>query len=228
MTFETLTDFGLDGVNCELCGNTGTVTTQKDGILYSKECKCMAERRLIRNIKRSGMTDMLNRYTFDSYTTPDEKRLQIKRKATDFVRCKTGWFFIGGRSGSGKTHVCTAICMELAKQGNNVQYMMWRDKIVELKASVNTETYQEEIKKLKTVDALYIDDFLKGNITEADLNIAFELLNARYNDSKLRTVISSELQIQQIAELSEAIAGRIVERANGFLISSPDENWRLK
>ena len=116
-------------------------------------------------------------------------------------------------------------------QGNSLKYMLWRDESVELKALVNyQEDYNERMQRLKTVKVLYIDDFFKSkNVTDADINLAFELLNYRYNDSKLRTIISSEKSIEDILSYDEAVGSRIYERCkNGFYIDAPDENWRLK
>ena len=64
-------------------------------------------------------------------------------------------------------------------------------------------------------------------MTDADINLAFEILNARYNDPMLRTVISSELPVEKILAIDEAVGGRIVERARGFICKAPPENYRL-
>jgi DNA replication protein DnaC len=82
--------------------------------------------------------------------------------------------------------------------------------------------------ELKTFPVLYIDDFLKGGITDADIRLAFELLNYRYNNSSLLTIISSEVDLKNIFDADEALAGRIYERAKGNIYRTPNEDWRLK
>lgn len=225
---ETLEDYDLGGVDCQICENSGIISYQKDGFLYSRECDCMKKRRMLRAARKSGMEDMLNRYTFKSFETFDEKTKEIKRKAKEFTGQDLGWFFIAGRPGSGKSHICTAICNELIQKGKAVRYMLWRDDAVKLKAMVNDEGYSDEIDKLKKVSVLYIDDFLKGNYTDADIKLAFEILNSRYNNSKLRTVISTEININRICEIDEAVGSRIYERSKGFCLTSPKENYRLR
>jgi ATP-binding cassette subfamily B protein len=93
--------------------------------------------------------------------------------------------------------------------------------------SFGRESYEAELKRYKTVSVLHIDDFLKGSVSEADLRLAFDLLNARYNRPSLRSVISSERSLSEILALDEAIGGRICERAAGFLVKAPAENYRL-
>lgn len=200
----------------------------EDGGLYARECECMPKRRSLRRIRNSGIADLMTRYTFDSYTADDPERKNIKAKAKAFCASPTGWLFISGRSGSGKSHICTAICSQMIDLGKEVYYMAWRDESTALKAAVTSDEYERRIKKLKSVDVLYIDDFLKGGDTEADIRLAFEIINARYIDSRLRTVISSEKDIKELLNRDEALGGRIYERSRGFVLKAPDENWRLR
>ena len=226
---ETLDDYGLGGVDCDLCGNTGVILEMRDGIPYSHECSCMRRRRSMRSIRNSNMEDMLSRYTFESYETPDEKRLGILRTAKRFADKNAGWFFISGRSGSGKSHICTAICKALIEKGSEVKYMLWRDDSAALKACItDREEYERRIRPFKETPVLYIDDFWKGGVSEADVRLSFEILNARYCDAKKRTIISSELPIAEIIKIDEAVGSRIYERSKGYCKKTPDENWRLR
>lgn len=236
-TDYSLETFGLGGVDCPYCGNTGQIVERGQGIeIRARECVCMNARRSMRAIRESGMSDMLRRYTLDNYQTPDSERLSIKKKAREYIDAPEGWFYIDGRSGSGKTHICTAICGELIKRGKRVLYMLWRDESTKLKGGVtDREWYEQRIEKLKTIPVLYIDDFWKArraeertHVTDGDVNLAFEILNYRYNDRKLRTIISTELSLDEIIEIDEATGGRIYERARGFVKAAPPDNWRLR
>ena len=218
---------GLDNFDCPVCKNTGNILYEKDGAWYGKECECMNTRRSLRRIKLSGMDDMMERYTFENFQTPDGKRKVLKEKAMAYCD-DGGWLYFSGNPGSGKTHLCTAICSELMRRGKNVYYMAWRDESRKMKGLVNSDEIDEPMRRLKRVAVLYIDDFFKGSMTEADVRLAFEILNARYNDTKLRTVISSEYGIEKILELDEALGSRIYERSKGYIMTAPGENWRLR
>lgn len=225
-----LAECGLDNVDCPVCHNTGCIITKAaDGTLKAAECACMAKRVSIRNLERSGLKDQISRYTFKNYVDDTMERKQVKYAAEDFCRNDKGWFFISGKSGSGKTHICTAICSRLMDKGKAVHYMRWRDDSVMLKAlTTDGEEYQRLIQPFKSVPVLYIDDFLKGGHSEADIRLAFEILNSRYNDSALRTVISSEITLFEILGLDEAVGGRIYERSRGYVLESPKVNFRLE
>ena len=183
----------------------------------------------MRKIRQSGMMDMLSRYTFENYETPDAERESVKKIAEAFSEANSGWMYVSGRSGSGKTHICTAACVRLIARGVEVYYMSWRDESTAMKGLVReTELYEKKMRKLKTVPVLYIDDFFKGGQTDADFRLAFEILNARYNDAKLRTIISSEMDLQTLVQLDEALGGRIYERSRGYMVNTPNSNWRIR
>ena len=115
------------------------------------------------------------------------------------------------------------------KANKEVRYFLWRDEAPKLKALVNDrEEYERIIEQVKRVDVLYIDDFFKGTVTPADINLAFEILNSRYNSDKLITIISTEMTIENILSLDEAVGSRIYERCKGFYIKTPKDNWRLR
>lgn len=225
-----LVECGLDNVDCPICHNTGCIVSKAaDGTLKAVECACMAKRVSIRNLERSGLKDAISRYTMQAYVTDTPERKKVMSAANEFCEAERGWFFISGKSGSGKTHICTAICSKLMDKGKAVRYMRWRDDSIMLKAlTTDGEEYQRLIQPFKSVPVLYIDDFLKGGHTEADIRLAFEILNSRYNDSSLRTIISSELSLFDILGLDEAVGGRIYERAKGFVIEAPKVNFRLE
>lgn len=236
MTFvlkgETLADYGLGGVDCPRCKNTGQLIERGPALLelHVYECPCMKQRRSLRSLRKAGMEDMARRYTLENYDTDNKHREAVKNTALRFLENTTGWFFITGQSGSGKTHICTAICTALIEEySREVFFMPWRDASTSLKTGVkDRDWYEGRMNKLKAVSVLYIDDFLKGGANDADLRLAFEILNARYNDIALRTIISSETDLAGITALDEAIGGRIYERCRGFAVVAPPGNWRLK
>ena len=120
-----------------------------------------------------------------------------------------------------------------------MQYMLWRDDVVKIKAAVTEpDAYKAIVSRYKDAKVLYIDDLFKTGKSQdgaaqrptgADVNVAFEIINYRYNNPELLTVISSECTVDQLLEIDEAVAGRIVERAKAFSLG-PDrkKNWRLR
>lgn len=234
----------IDEYNCDICHNKGLIMRAfeiGDGVwsTTSRECKCMEVRRTIRKMNKSGIKNIIRDYTFTKYEADKDWQKMLKEAAMTYAKNPKGWFFIGGQSGAGKSHLCTAICREFLLAGKSVLYMMWRDEIIKLKANVNeSEIYQGMIDTYKNAEVLYIDDLFKTGKgangekqrpTSADINTAFEILNYRYNNPDLLTIISSECTVNDIIEIDEATGGRIFERAKAFSLK-PDKakNYRLK
>lgn len=240
-----------DGYNCPLCKNRGYTAAleyNEASGYYTEQlipCKCNNIRAGLKRLARSGLKDVVERCTFANYETPEDWQKTIKAKAEAFCgQLKSGaWFFFGGQSGAGKTHICTAIADKCIKAGMNCKYMLWRDEITRIKAVVNEpELYKRSMDELKQTDVLYIDDLFKGGKDEfsgrykpptaADVNAAFEIINYRYNTNRL-TIISSERMLAELNDIDEAIAGRIAEKSKpgGYCISlrpDPSKNWRMK
>lgn len=225
----------LPGEHCPECNDRGYIFERRNGELVSVDCKCMEKRRSLERIKRSGLADLLDKYTFQAYRTPERWQKEAKQKAINFLNDHGGkWFIASGNPGSGKTHLCTAICGELMASGMGCRYFLWRDDGARIKAAVtDSEEYSRLIGPLKRAKVLYIDDFWKsphGKITDGDINLAFELLNTRYNQRGMVTIISTELSLEQILDIDEAIGSRLYERSKGYYvrINGAGKNWRLK
>ena len=220
-------------VDCTICNNLGLIFRVDDGQAFGKPCVCMVEYNNKIRIQKSGLARAFEVYTFDKYIVSRNWQKVVKGKALEFVEnSESEWFFIGGAVGSGKSHICTAICAELIKH-KNIYYMPWRDDVVNLKANVTDALeYQVLINKLKTIEVLYIDDFFKGSITLPDKNVAFEILNSRYN-KRLTTIISSEHGIDEIIGMDEAIGSRIFQMSKNYSFIIPigkfenENNYRL-
>lgn len=224
-----MTSSSSSNFKCQKCEDKGYIIVNRFPLI-TEECDCEIQRRLQRRIKRSGLEETMKRCTFDNFQTADKWQEAAKEKAAEYLSSPKGtWFFIGGQPGSGKTHLCTAICGEFINRGVDMRYMKWRETMPRLKAAVNdTYEFNSIMDPLKTCKLLYIDDFLKGTVTDADINLAYELINYRYNE-RLRTVISGERSIQDILSLDEATGSRIFELAKGYVIQTPkNANWRLK
>lgn len=233
-----------DGHHCSICKNKGWViklVEHEDGSFHQicSDCKCLEIRNSIMRMKRSGLKDIIRDYTFDKFEDTEPWQKAIKKAAMDYARNPEGWFFLGGQSGAGKTHLCTAICREFLLAGKRVKYMLWRDDIVRIKGAVtDSEEYGKMIDEFKRIDVLYIDDLFKTGKdkdnapqkpTVADINVAFEIINYRYNNPGLLTIISSELTEDDLIDIDEAIGGRIYERAKAFTIGkNRDRNYRIK
>lgn len=222
------------GYDCPDCLNRGFFhRVDGQGRSYLEECRCMAIRRNQERVKRSGLSDMLSRYTADKWQEREAWQRKARELMEQYAEHPVGWLLASGPPGTGKTHLCTALCGLLMDKGVDVRYMLWRDVSTRAKALVTDEgAYRAIVEPLKWVRCLYIDDLFKTGKgqepTTGDVNLAFEILNARYNDANKLTIISTERDIEQLLAIDEALGSRIYERSRNFYLSmTGKKNWRL-
>lgn len=212
---------------CPICGTTGFTWVDGNSI---KLCKCVTKRNALRRLEESGLSKAFERCTFESFEVKEPWQQRMVDVSTKYVNegAKDGkWLYIGGQSGSGKTHIATAVLSKLAEK-DDIIYMPWTIETQALKSVITDDTkYEERIKPLMKVWALFIDDLFKPTrgadgyqqvASAADVRIAFDILNYRYlND--LPTIISSEWHSRELDVVDEAISSRIYEMCNGYRIN---------
>lgn len=207
----------------------------QDDELVSRECECMKIRRSFQRIKASGIEEAMQRQTLKNFKAEEDHQKKMITLAVDFIKQSGSGFFLGGQIGCGKTHICTGIAGYYLKHGKEVRYIQWRDDTPRLKAIANTEEYSAELDRLKRIEVLYIDDLFKTRDntppTAADINIAFDIINYRYLNSGLITIISCQQTFAELLKVDEAIASRIAEMCGSFSLSigkDVQKNYRLR
>lgn len=233
----------VDGYNCDACKNKGFIyyVKEENGIPgeWSRPCKCMKTRTTIRRMQRSGLGNVIREKTFDKFRAAAPWQQAIKDAAVAYAKDPAGWFFMGGQPGSGKSHLGAAICRHFLLAGRAVVYMSWLEDAATLKGRKNEEGYDDLIGRYKTAEVLYIDDLFKTEERDgikqppsgADVRLAFEIVNYRYNNPGLLTIVSSEYYAGQLLDIDEAVGSRIIETAgsNSFNIARDrGRNYRLK
>ena len=223
-----------NGYNCIACRNRGYFAViNYAGDFALRPCTCNKIREQMLNAKSSGFGDMLERYTFEGYEAKEEWQKYVKKGAMLYTQQKElPWMYIGGMSGAGKSHICTAAATKILQQGKVVKYVLWRDVFHKMESyRYDEEKYNELLKELSEVEVLILDDFLKGMDKQKQgsaLEIAYDLVNRRYNNRKA-TIFSSEIQLGELETLDRALYGRIKERCGKFSLNiKNDENRNFR
>ena len=219
--------------DCRICRNKGYVADLNDeGFITYRTCECEKKRECYRMMEQSGINpDMLKRYTFQNFIDNELWQKDMKHTAMEYAKSDlSDWLVFSGQSGSGKTHLCTAVSKYLLGQGHEVKYMLWGDVARRLTAlKFNEKEYDEFFRKIVETEVLYLDDFFK---TYKDPQLAYNVINARYAAREKRpTIISMELNLDALRKIDEAVAGRIRERSQNFcyqIKQDPNRNYRYR
>lgn len=223
---------------CPKCRDMGFILYRDgEGQDVAAECECYAVRRANELLVNSGISEEFRRKTFNNYNPHGIPQLaNAKENAMRYADCferneneRYNSIMFTGQAGSGKTHLGTAICSRLLSAGVAVVYMPYRDAVTRIKQNILDEgAYNREIRRYKLARLLYIDDLLKGRLTETDINIMYEIVNYRYMNNK-PIIISTEKSPNDLLVFDEAVGSRLLEMCKGNIIrfQGKELNYRL-
>lgn len=208
------------------------------------DCECLKIRRVNRLIKSSAITEEFQKMGFKNFNvdaaSPEVKRMRdvavqyfknyqaIKQTRENSVVCI-------GQPGCGKTHVLTAVSNGLMRELQvPVLYFPFRDGMNNISADKFAQK-DHIMAQMKEVDVLFIDDLFKPIGGKIDVKgwqaeIIFEVVNHRYLNKK-PMLISTELALDELIYIDEALASRIFEMATDHTVQIPknmDNNYRLR
>ena len=224
---------------CEKCKDTEWIlTTDESGLQYATHCTCWEKKAAKRLLTASGISEEDSSKGSKAFDTFGENALinakeTASRYYSDFLKIekeRVSSIILCGASGRGKTTLGMAISNNLIHRCIGVRYMPYRDEITRLKQEVTDEyAYNAHIGRLKNARVLFIDDMLKGRVTESDTNILYEVINHRYL-ARLPLIISTEKTTQELLEYDEAIGSRLLEMSKGYIVEFDKStlNYRLR
>lgn len=200
---------------CKKCSDTGFVGT--------KMCSCLKELLITKNIKSSGMGKLIEKQSFDNfrldlYEGDDIKLMEknvetAKSYAKNFAKRRGNLLLIGG-TGTGKTHISTAIAAEIIHQGFDVIYDSTQNVIADFESDRFKSGYgqHESVSdKYLECDLLILDDLGTEFMNQFTVSCLYNLINTRQNKG-LATIISTNLSAKELAGKYE---GRIYSRIVG-------------
>lgn len=218
------TESQLSSKKCPECGGHGFIFETKNGYETARKCKCRLVEETRNKLNNSGMGELINSKKFKNYETPESWQAKIKDQVIaytrEFIAGNRKSIAIMGQSGIGKTHLLAATANQLLHKGVAVKYFIADEIIQTLEAcKFDEENYQREFSEIANSEVLFIDDLFKtseqnyynqASLNQNHLREIFKIINYRYNKNK-PVMISSELTMEKLSELDQALAGRIKE-----------------
>ena len=185
-----------------------------------------------RRVKECGLTEVHAKRDFASYSHESPEVVVAKARAILAVQNGTN-LVLAGNAGAGKTHLATAIALEVIRSGRraivaNVPEML--DGIC--RAAQNHEDVYGLIAKYRSVDCLVLDDWGKERSSQVLLSYMYKIINYRY-ERGLQTIATTNalepdgLKNKFNADKIDPLVSRIL--SNGEWVTIQDAaDYRLK
>lgn len=225
----------LGYVDCPKCLNRGIIyfNSEDTGELRCYYCDCMKVRNAYKRMDEDGVLEQVRKSKFENFITKEAWQVKMKEVAKDFCDNLGRMFYIGGSSGCGKSHICSAILGTLTNKTVRLsRYMAWTSTIKRITRYQfeDKDLFEETMDMYMKAPILYIDDFLKpiGDKIPStqQLSIAFDIIDYRYKNPKLITIISSEYWVEEIIQMDDALGSRIYEMSDKYRLKIKKDSSR--
>jgi DNA replication protein DnaC len=198
----------------------------------AQRCPCQAEidkARLVARAQRaSNLSTRLLDKRFSTYQ-PTPGTQDAYERCCRFAKFPSGWLYLYGGPGTGKTHLLAAIANVLMHTTAAPLYVVVPDWLAYLRDGYDagereTERYTERMQQAKTIPVLLLDDLGAEKRTVWTDEQLYRLLNSRY-DEALPTVVSSNLLPDQH---QERIASRLQDTELAEVITLGGADYRRR
>ena len=204
-------------------------------------CKFTKSRRLFirspfgRLFTESGLTEEQLKMTFENYDCGNDGELKNALFGAYTAYENGGSLIIGGKRGTGKTHLAVSIALNTMKDGKKAKFRLVNSMLDELREAALSLTdgeYFELMRSFKEVPCLVLDDFGKEKNTQAGMDYLHQIMDYRYLNN-LQTVITtnalraSELSVKSGTDFIAPIISRMAEKGRWINIINA-EDYRVR
>ena len=168
---------------------------------------------------------------FDFSFQPGLNKQQILSFGTlEFIHKNENIIFFG-TPGTGKTHLATAIGIEVAKNSKLTYFITCKDLIWQLKKARAENSIERRLKHFSSYSLLIIDELGHDILNEQESNDLFQLLQMRYE--KHSTVITTNYNISEWSRIFpntkislNAMLDRLLHHSHLITINGPSYRTR--
>lgn len=206
----------------------------EEGLVLLLEIEAATKERksMERRIKNAGfpLIKTLDTFEFDTARLPNLKKEQVMElSGCEYIRQKRNVIAIGN-SGTGKSHLMTALGIEAIKKGYHVKFKKASDLVNQMSEAQIDKQLTRYLKNLNNCHLLIVDElgYLTFDIQGASL--LFQVFAARYETKS--TIVTTNLEFSKWVSflgdpgMSAALIDRLIHLST--LLNMNGESYRLR
>jgi len=217
---------------CEECFGTGT---KVDPVKGAMPCPCRRSDRFKKVLAAARIPRRYQKCSFANFisepgSSQDNALLHAHKLANEYPAVERGLLLMGP-AGVGKTHLAVSIIKDLIEKGFAGLFYEFGSLLKEIQDSYNPISKTSELKVLAPVyqaDVLVLDELGATVPTDWVRDTMYQIINKRYNDSKLTifttNYLDSRSEKEQILEdrISTRLRSRLYEMCTKVVIDGED------
>jgi len=210
--------------------NNGLSYSEFLGMLLEDESEKRTNRKIKRLIHQAGLEHAQTIENFDFTFNPNIPAQYIRELSTcRFIDKGENIFFLGP-TGTGKTHLTQAFCINACRKHFKVGYFKFYQLFEQFKQAQMSDTLNRLLYQLNKLDLLAIDDFAFRDISKQDAQIFYALVDQRYKRKSMilnsNRDISDWINIFPDPIIANAILDRLAHNAHQIVLKG--ESYRKK
>ncbi len=215
--------------HCPICSDTGYVGIDM--------CKCLRRELILAALHSSGLASLIKEQSFetfslDYYENNDKLMMShnvnaMKSFAENFSKENgQSWLFVGA-TGLGKTHLSTAVAVELIKKGVDVVYestqqIMTDFETVRFSSNSASDREMPDLARYTDAELLIMDDLGTELTTQYTVSCLYNIINTRINRN-LSTIISTNLTQKELRDrYTDRISSRLLGEYKPLIFTGKD------
>jgi len=198
--------------------------------LLEEEVQERRTRRIQRRIKEARFRQIKLLSELDAAALPAGITLDLLNELAAGAYLKEASNIIAvGNSGTGKTHVCTALAVEACKQDRRVRSFTATELVSELEAAQEDHQLHRYLARFAKWELVYVDELGYLPITEHGADLLFQAFSERHERGSV--IVNTNLpfsewgQVFQTERLAVAMLDRITYRAK--ILEMNGKSYRL-
>lgn len=198
--------------------------------LVEREALDREKRSAERRVKNARFPVIKTLDTFDFQAQPSIRQKQVRELMTgEYVDRRENVLFVGN-SGTGKTHLASALGFAGCMQGRKVRFFTAKALVTQLMEMAEQRQLERTLKQLERQDILILDELGYVPFSRTAAELLFEVISRAYE--RLSLIVTTNLPFESWVEIfgCERLTGALLDRLTHrvHIIEANGPSYRLR